>query len=54
MLATFVFAGPRISELTALRWQDVDLAGNLVTIRKSKTDAGMRQIDLLPALRSDR
>ncbi|HEY5342883.1 MAG TPA: hypothetical protein VIJ66_04405 [Solirubrobacteraceae bacterium] len=42
MLATFVFAGPRISELTALRWRDVDLAGSRITIRKSKTDAGMR------------
>ena len=53
MLATFVFAGPRIAELTALRWRDVDLAGNRITIRKSKTDAGMRQIDLLPALRDE-
>jgi integrase len=53
MLATFVFAGPRISELTALRWRDVDLAGNRITIGKSKTDAGMRQIDLLPALRDE-
>ena len=53
MLATFVFAGPRISELTALRWRDVDLAGNRITIRKSKTDAGVRPIDLLPALRDE-
>jgi integrase len=53
MLATFVFAGPRISELTALRWRDVDLAGNRITIGKSKTDAGMRRIDLLPALRDE-
>jgi integrase len=53
MLATFVFAGPRISELTALRWRDVDLAGNRITIGKSKTDAGSRRIDLLPALRDE-
>jgi len=53
LLATFVFAGPRIGELTALRWRDVDLAGNRITIRKAKTDAGMRHIDLLPALRDE-
>ncbi len=53
LLATFVFAGLRIGELTALRWRDVDLAGNRVTVRASKTDAGMRQIDLLPALRDE-
>jgi integrase len=53
LLATLVFAGPRIGELTALRWRDVDLAGNRITVRKSKTDAGMRHIDLLPALRDE-
>jgi integrase len=39
--------------MSALRWRDVDLAGNRITIRKSKTDAGMRQIDLLPTLRDE-
>jgi integrase len=34
-------------------WRDVDLAGNRITIGKSKTDAGRRQIDLLPALRDE-
>jgi integrase len=53
LLATLVFAGPRIGELTALRWRDVDLAGNRITVRKAKTDAGMRRIDLLPALRDE-
>jgi integrase len=53
MLATFVFAGPRISEVTALRWRDVDLAGNRITVRESKTDAGVRRIDILPALRDE-
>jgi integrase len=48
-----VFAGPRIGELTALRWRDVDLAGNRITVRASKTDAGLRQIDLLPALHDE-
>jgi len=53
LLATFVFAGPRIGELTALRWRHVDLAGGRITVRDSKTDAGMRQIDLLPALHDE-
>jgi integrase len=53
LLATLVFAGPRIGELTALQWRDVDLAGNRITVRKAKTDAGMRRIDLLPALRDE-
>ncbi len=47
LLATLVFAGLRIGELTALRWRDVDLAGNRITVHASKTDARVRQIDLL-------
>jgi integrase len=50
MLATFVLAGLRIGELTGLRWRDVDLAANRITVRESKTDAGVRTVDLLPAL----
>jgi integrase len=53
LLTTLVFAGLRIGELTALQWRDVDLAGNRITVRMSKTDAGVRQIDLLPALRDE-
>ncbi len=53
LLATLVFAGPRIGELTALRWRDVDLAGYRITVRESKTDAGIRQIDMLPALHDE-
>jgi integrase len=53
LLATLVFAGLRIGELTALQWRDVDLAGNRIVVRASKTDAGLRQIDLLPALRDE-
>jgi integrase len=53
LLATLVFAGLRIGALTALRWRDVDLAANRITVRTSKTDAGIRQIDLLPALRDE-
>lgn len=50
LVATLVFAGLRMGELLQLRWRDVDLAGKRITIRESKTDAGARQIDLLPAL----
>ncbi len=53
LLSTLVVAGLRIGELTALQWRDVDLAGSRLTVRASKTDAGMRQVDLLPALRDE-
>jgi integrase len=53
LLATFAFAGLRIGELIALRWRDVDLAAGRITVRASKTDAGVRQIDLLPVLRDE-
>ncbi len=53
LLATLVFAGLRIGELTALQWRDIDLTDNRITVRASKTDAGVRQIDLLPALRDE-
>jgi integrase len=53
ILSTLVFAGLRIGELTALRWRDVDLAGNRIFVRESKTGAGVRTIDLLPILRDE-
>jgi integrase len=53
LLATLVFAGLRMGELTALRWRDLDLAANRLIVHTSKTDAGVRQIDLLPVLRDE-
>ncbi|MCW3020344.1 MAG: integrase family protein [Solirubrobacterales bacterium] len=53
LLATLVFAGLRISELTALRWRDLDLAAGRLHVRASKTDAGIRTVDLLPVLRTE-
>ncbi len=50
-LATLTFSGLRISELCALPWRDVDLATGRLTVRASKTEAGMRRVDLLPVLR---
>jgi integrase len=53
ILATLTLAGLRIGELVELRWRDVDLAAGRITVRASKTDAGARTIDLLPALGSE-
>ena len=52
LLATLVLAGLRIGGLLDLRWRDVDLTAARLTVRASKTDAGVRQVDMLPALRA--
>jgi integrase len=46
-----VFAGLRVSEVSALRWRDVDLVGRRINVVASKTDAGRRYVDMLPPLR---
>jgi integrase len=51
MVATFLFAGPRAHELGNLLWRDVDLAGARIFIGRSKTEAGLREIKILPILR---
>jgi integrase len=53
ILSTLVFAGLRIGELIDLRWRDVDLAGNHITVSAGKTEASARRIDLLPVLRKE-
>jgi integrase len=53
LLATLVLGGLRIGEALALQWRDVDLAAGRLRVRDAKTDAGVRQVDLLPALRED-
>ncbi len=53
LLSTLAFAGVRIGEALALHWRDVDLAGGRMRITDSKTDAGIRQIDLVPVLREE-
>lgn len=55
------YAGLRLGEIRALRWEDVDLAANVIRVRRSllpdgiaktpKTEAGVREVPLLPALR---
>jgi integrase len=51
IVATLVFAGPRAHELCGLLWRDVDLANGRIFIGRSKTQAGLREIDLAPILR---
>ncbi len=40
------FTGLRRAELVGLRWSDVDAARGVLRVRASKTDAGMRVLDL--------
>jgi integrase len=53
IIATLLLAGPRAGELCNLRWRDVDLANGRIRIGRSKTQAGMREIVLLPLLRDE-
>jgi integrase len=50
LLATAIFTGMRISEICNLRWDDVDWDEGILTVRKSKTRAGEREIVLMPEL----
>ncbi|HEY0316889.1 MAG TPA: site-specific integrase [Solirubrobacterales bacterium] len=50
LLAVLALAGLRISEALALRWRDVNLAGRKLRVAASKTDAGVREVDLTPTL----
>lgn len=53
LLALLTFSGLRIGEALALRWRDVDLAGGRLRVRASKTDAGERDVPILPVLRDE-
>jgi integrase len=53
LLALLVFAGLRVSEACELRWRDVDLGSGRITVRRSKTASGVRQVDVLPVLRDE-
>jgi integrase len=53
LVATLMFAGLRIGEALALRWRDLDLARGTITVLASKTDAGLRTINVLPVLRDE-
>ncbi|MBK5218939.1 MAG: tyrosine-type recombinase/integrase [Thermoleophilia bacterium] len=51
IVATLVLAGPRSLELGHLLWRDIDLANGRILIGRSKTQAGLREITILPILR---
>lgn len=53
LLATLAGSGLRIGEVLALRWQHVDLATGTLHVAGSKTDAGVRSVDLPAGLRED-
>ena len=53
LLATLAFAGLRVGELLSLTWRDVDLASGRIRVRASKTDAGVRLVDVQPELRDE-
>ena len=53
LVSTLLFAGLRIGETLGLLWRDVDLAAGRLHVRDAKTDAGVRQVDLLPVLREE-
>lgn len=52
LIATLVFGGLRLGEACALDWRDVNLADGWLYVG-SKTDAGMRDVRILPALRDE-
>ena len=51
IVATLVLAGPRALEVGHMLWRDVDLANARLFIGRSKSQAGLREIKMLPALR---
>lgn len=53
LLAVLAGAGLRIGEALALERRHVNLAKGALTIPRSKTQAGVRTIDLTPALRDE-
>ena len=53
LVAVLAGAGLRIEEALSLQRQHVDLARGHLTVTKSKTEAGVRVVDLTPALREE-
>ena len=50
-IAMLMLGGGRASATGALLWRDVDLANGRFEVGRDKTDAGMREVDMLPLLR---
>jgi integrase/recombinase XerD len=53
LLSVLAGAGLRIEEALALKRQDIDLVRGELAVTKSKTEAGVRVVDLTPALRDE-
>jgi integrase len=53
LAATLAGAGLRIGEALALEWRDFDRAKGTLRVWRSKTDAGVRLVDLTLALREE-
>lgn len=53
LMATLIGTGLRIQEALDLERRHVNLARGTLTIERSKTDAGVRVVDLTPALRDE-
>jgi integrase len=53
LLATLIFAGPRLDEALSLRWRDVDLASGFIRIHGTKTESAERTVRMLPVLRDE-
>jgi integrase len=51
IVATLVLAGLRSLEVGHLLWRDIDLVNRRILIGRSKTQAGLREITILPILR---
>jgi integrase len=50
-IATLLLGGGRASATGAMLWREVDLANGRFVVGRDKTDAGMREVDMLPLLR---
>lgn len=50
-IAVLLLGGGRASATGAMLWRDVDLANGRFVVGRDKTDAGMREVDMLPLLR---
>lgn len=53
LLSVLAGAGLRIDEALSLERRDVNILRATLTVRQSKTDAGIRTVDLTPALRDE-
>ncbi len=53
LIATLIFAGLRIGEALALRWEDVDLQRRVIVVTAAKTAAGVRSVNIVPVLHEE-